>query len=134
MDFFDKRDLYFPMHAEQPPNVPARQPMFYVGFCRICGTGPLGLRSCGGCSRIAVLCDECEAVWPDSNLVATPIMDEGKIDENTPCPKCHQSLLAAPSHWATAEEIAATDWLQQAFRVDSLQLQYGSRAAPRESR
>ena len=36
--------------------------MYYVGFCRICGTGPLGLRECGGCGEVVVLCDECDAV------------------------------------------------------------------------
>ena len=31
--------------------------MFYVGFCRLCGTGPLGIRKCDGCGNVAVLCD-----------------------------------------------------------------------------
>jgi len=112
------------MNAEQQSHTPEMQPMFYVGFCRICGTGPLGLRCCGSCGRIVLLCDECEAAWPDCNLAAIP-----QTGVSTPCPGCHQSLIATPSHWATATEIAATDWLQQAFRADSLQLRYGSSMA-----
>ena len=99
--------------------------MFFVGFCRICGTGPLGLCCCGGCGRIVLLCDECEALWPDSDLAAAP-----KTGDPILCPECQQSLMDEPSHWATAAEIAATDWLQQAFRADRLKLQYAHGAAP----
>ena len=46
--------------------------MYYVGFCRICGTGPLGLRRCGQCGKVVVLCDECDAIWTTADLTSKP--------------------------------------------------------------
>jgi len=102
--------------------MPAKQKMYYVGFCRICGTGPLGLRRCGGCGEVVVLCDECDAIWTSVDLAAKPhLAAAGEL----PCPGCEASLVDA-----TQAEIEATDWLQQALDQGDLRLQRGSAFAP----
>jgi len=107
--------------------MPAKQKMYYVGFCRICETGPLGLRRCGGCGEVVVLCDECDAIWTSVDLAAKPhLAAAGEL----PCPGCEASLVDAPSRWATQAEIEATDWLQQALDQGDLRLQRGSAFAP----
>ena len=104
-----------------------KQTMFYVGFCSICETGPLGLRSCGQCGNIALLCDECDAVWEDADLAVVPqYAESGEL----PCRECGASLIESPSHWATAEQIQQTDWLQQAIKNGILKLKSGAAFAP----
>ncbi len=105
--------------------------MYYVGFCRICGTGPLGLRACGGCGEVVVLCDECDAVWPkcDStgSFSAKPqLADEGEL----PCPHCEGSLIEKPSRWATKTMINKADWVQDALDAGVLEVQRGSAISP----
>lgn len=78
--------------------------MLSIGTCRICGTGPLGLRRCGVCRRVVVLCDECDAAWPTGETAGKPTYAS---EDDMPCPVCHASLLAGGSRWATAEEVAA---------------------------
>ncbi len=105
----------------------AKQRMYYVGFCRICGTGPLGLRRCGSCGEVVVLCDECDAVWTAADLMAKPYLAQsGEL----PCPNCDASLIDGPSRWATQAQIEATDWLQQALDRGDLELQHGWAFAP----
>jgi len=101
--------------------------MFYIGFCRICGTGPLGLRTCGGCGRIVVLCDECDAVWTDADVAAEPAFSN---DPALPCPSCSQSLFDSPSHWATRDEINGSEWLADAIAKGSISLEEGVPLAP----
>ena len=97
--------------------------MFYVGFCRVCGTGPLGLRSCGACSAVVILCDECDAMWTDADLNAEP-SSSGEGDSL--CPLCNGSLIATPSRWATEKDLESVDWLQHALQQRSLQLRRGA--------
>lgn len=89
--------------------------MLSLGTCRICSTGPLGLRRCGVCRRVVVLCDECDSAWPtdDTESPATYA-----TENDMPCPCCGASLLSVGSHWATREEAAATDWLASEVELE----------------
>ena len=101
--------------------------MYYVGFCRICGSGPLGLRECGGCSAVVVLCDECDAVWSDADFTAKPkFADEGEL----PCPHCQTSLVESPSRWAQKTTLDDTAWLQAAVQSGHVEVKRGSALAP----
>jgi hypothetical protein len=97
--------------------------MYYVGFCRICGTGPLGVRACGRCGDLSILCDECDALWTNLNTQSAPVSSR---EESLPCPSCGGSLLDPSSHWARRGEIAATGWLQQAITEGRVTLQHGA--------
>ncbi len=107
--------------------MPAKQTMYYVGFCRVCKTGPLGLRRCGQCGNVVLLCDECDATWNDADLAAPP---QYAKDGELPCPKCEASLVESPSHWATAEQLQEADWLQEAINNGSLELKQGAAFTP----
>jgi hypothetical protein len=102
--------------------------MYYVGFCRVCGTGPLGLRRCGDCGAIAVLCDECDAVWRGGELEGPPLPHE---EDTLPCPECGGSLTEAPSSWATAEQIAQCHWVTQALEQEQIELSEAAAFSPR---
>jgi len=107
--------------------MPSKQKMYYLGFCRICSTGPLGLRRCGKCGNVVVLCDECDAIWTSADFAAKPCF--AKAGE-LPCPECQASLIDSPSRWATQAEIEAIDWLQQALDQGDFRLQRGAAFAP----
>lgn len=102
--------------------------MHYIGFCRICGTGPLGLRECGGCGEIVVMCDECDAVWIDGNLQAQPLLagETGRL----PCPYCDTSLLDKPSRWASQSKIDKVAWLLNALQKGEIELASGAALQP----
>ena len=103
------------------------QLMTYVGFCRICGTGPLGLRSCGNCGTVVVLCDECDAVWADAELEKAPrYAKEGELN----CAGCEASLVEPPSHWAREEDLRGVEWLQEAIAAGKLELKQGAAMKP----
>lgn len=104
-----------------------KQRMYYVGTCRICGTGPLGLRECGSCGEIVVLCDECDAVWTNADFSAQPYLAS---EEDLPCPHCEASLLELPSRWATKKKILATPWVEEALDSGKIKLERGSALAP----
>ncbi|TWT90661.1 hypothetical protein Mal64_10560 [Pseudobythopirellula maris] len=101
--------------------------MLYVGFCRVCGTGPLGLRLCGGCGALVILCDECDAVWTTADTSAPPAFSD---EPELPCPHCEASLVDAPSRWATREEVASCDWLASAIDAGELSLESGKPFEP----
>ncbi|QDT68264.1 hypothetical protein MalM25_11850 [Planctomycetes bacterium MalM25] len=81
--------------------------MLSLGTCRLCQAGPLGLRRCGVCRRVVVLCDECDAAWPTSETSGRPTY---ATKDDMPCPCCRGSLLGKGSHWASRDELAAIDW------------------------
>ena len=102
--------------------------MLYVGFCRICGTGPLGLRVCGDCDAVVILCDECDAVWTDADLDITPAFVS---DAALPCPHCESALTEEPSHWAIEDELQNVRWLQEAIADGRFELKRGEAFQPR---
>jgi len=105
----------------------AKKQMTYVGFCRICGTGPLGLRECGRCHAVVVLCDECDATWIDADFSGTP---QFASDGELPCPHCQASLIKKPSRWATQGTIHDIAWVQEARQKGRLKLMRGAALAP----
>ena len=82
--------------------------MLSLGTCRLCEAGPLGLRRCGVCRRVVVLCDECDAAWPTADTTGPATY---ATETDMPCPRCRTSLLKGGSHWATRAEIAEVEWL-----------------------
>ncbi|TWT76857.1 hypothetical protein Pla123a_22800 [Posidoniimonas polymericola] len=106
------------------------EPMCFIGECRVCSTGPLGLRKCGGCNQIVVLCDECDSVWPDANLTQPP---QPLAGDDLPCPHCGASLLAADASWATRDEVDACGWVAEAIAEQGLELRQGRAFAPRRN-
>lgn len=103
------------------------QRMHYAGFCRLCGTGPLGLRFCGECENVVVLCDECDAVWTDADFTAPAILGDS---EELNCPHCETSLLSNESHWATAEELLQSSWVQDGVASGALAIEVGEAFEP----
>ena len=102
--------------------------MHYIGFCRICGTGPLGLRECGSCGEIVAMCDECDAVWTDGDFQARPLLADkhGAL----PCPYCESSLLDEPSRWAPKSKIDKVAWLLGKLQRGEAELGSGSALKP----
>jgi hypothetical protein len=103
--------------VSQPPH----HLLHYIGFCPICSTGPLALRTCGRCQQVCVMCDECDAVWPDWRV------DEPRHrgDDDLECPRCRASLLAADAHWSLGPELEACQWLKEAIAGGLLALRTG---------
>lgn len=92
-------------------------PKFYVGFCHLCGTGPLGLRVCGDCGAVVIVCDECDAAWTGAEIEQPPTTTGVTT---LPCPHCNSDLFEPPAHWADAEEMQACEWLKQATQQNRL--------------
>lgn len=105
--------------------------MLYVGYCRLCETGPLGLRKCGGCGAVVVLCDECDATWIDADLSAKPTLTN---DPDLPCPHCEASLVGDTASWATRETVEATPWIIKELRAGTWELREGAAFAPESPR
>lgn len=103
--------------------MPDQTVMYYVAFCRVCKTGPVGVRSCGSCGKVALLCDECDAVWADAHLAAPPLF--ASVEE-LPCPHCGASLAGGASRWAGVEAIHDTPWLREALESGALELRHGA--------
>lgn len=82
--------------------------MLSIGTCRVCGTGPLGLRRCGVCRRVVVLCDECDTAWRGDRLSEPGVVAH---EAEMPCPQCRASLWVGGASWATRAEADASDWV-----------------------
>lgn len=98
--------------------------MYYVGVCWLCEAGLVGVRACGNCTRVSLLCDECDSLWIDADIASPPVSTEA---EHLPCPYCGASLYddpaaVAPSHWATRAEIDSCEWLTGAVENGLLPL------------
>lgn len=93
--------------------------MLTVGTCRICESGPLGLRLCGACNKIVILCKECDAAWVDSQLEMKPVYAD---EESMPCPHCQESLWDEQATWASEEEIGKVSWIAEAIKSGDLAL------------
>jgi len=83
-----------------------RQTMLCVRTCSFCRGGNVGVRVAAS-GEVVGLCDECESVWMDRELLDGPYDLE---DPGLPCPGGGASLVEAPSHWATRAEAAAAGW------------------------
>lgn len=81
--------------------------MFSIGQCSVCGAGPLGLRRCGVCRRVVVLCDECDAAWLGGKESGKPTFTN---EQEMPCPGCRSDLWQGGSWWASREEIERASW------------------------
>lgn len=101
--------------------------MQYVGFCRVCGAGAIGVRLCGRCGDLSLVCDECGALWTDARLSGPPSMH--LVDE-APCPSCGHSLWEAPSGWATRGQVFAMGWLARAIEDGVVTLREGGAFGP----
>lgn len=91
--------------------------MITVGTCRICETGPLGLRLCGGCQSVLILCNECDAAWIDSHCDTKPAYAD---EESMPCPHCEKSLWDEQASWLNREEIDSVSWITDAIKEGTL--------------
>lgn len=101
--------------------------MYYVGTCRICEQGTLGLRTCGVCEAIAIVCDECDVAWDSPDFTGKPTV----ANETTlPCPTCDGSLYGGASHWSKKSEIDRRAWLQTAIDSGQLMLESGESREP----
>jgi len=88
--------------------------LYVVGYCPSCGTGPLGVRICGACGRPAVLCEECDALWPSTDTTGCPVFPR---QPDVPCPDCGGSLVDRPSHWARFFELESLGWQDRIIDV-----------------
>ena len=86
--------------------------MLSVGECRVCGREPLGLRVCGSCSHVVLLCDECDAAYQTLEQAAKATF---ALDGVLPCPYCEASLWQAPARWASEEDFDREPWLSAAI-------------------
>lgn len=107
--------------------LPSSSPMFYAGTCRICQAGPLGLRTCGGCESVVLLCDECDSVWAGADTTGVP---DAVGSEQLLCPRCGESLYEGQSHWSTLAEISACEWTREAIEAGELEIESGEAAPP----
>lgn len=81
--------------------------MLYVGFCTFCGGGCVGIRVAASGRCIVGMCDECDAVWTNSDLEKGPFFP---AQPDLPCPGDGTSLRNPSSHWASREEAVAAGW------------------------
>lgn len=82
--------------------------MYYVGICRVCGQGLLGVRICCDDQIGLVVCEECEAIWLEPSCTGPPLFAESA---DSLCPRCGRPLWEPPSHWATLDEVERLSWL-----------------------
>lgn len=95
------------------------RPTVHVGDCRSCGNGPLGVRVCGECGALVLVCDECDSAWADADI-DQPAATTGTT--TLPCPHCGSDLYEPPARWASSEELEACQWLSEAIVDGALSL------------
>ncbi len=83
--------------------------MHYVGTCRCCGQGLLGIRICCEDEIGLILCEECEAIWLEPTCTGTPLFPQ---QPDSCCPRCGRSLWQPPSHWASGDEVDRLGWAE----------------------
>jgi hypothetical protein len=79
--------------------------MHYVGPCDVCGQGLRGVRACSH-GHLAVVCDECEALWTAPSD-SQPRFSSG---QELSCPTCGEPLWGTGSHWADTRELRTAGW------------------------
>jgi hypothetical protein len=81
--------------------------VYYVGTCRVCWQGLLGVRICCDDRIGLVLCEECEAIWLEPACTGAPLFPS---PPDSRCPRCGRPLWEPPSHWASHDELDRLDW------------------------
>lgn len=81
--------------------------MYYVGTCRCCEQGLLGIRICCEDEIGLILCEECEAIWLHPTCPGSPLFPQ---QPDSACPRCNRPIWEAPAHWATQAEVDRLDW------------------------
>lgn len=79
--------------------------MYFVGFCRVCREGLLGIRICGKESSPLVVCDECEALWTDPHCTGP-----SQSPRSPGSPANEEDLWGPQSYWARGEDIDRFNW------------------------
>jgi Zn-finger nucleic acid-binding protein len=77
--------------------------------CPICTTGNIGFWLCSDQSTLVVLCDECDSVWLDPELV----LESNALFPQPPdflVPNHAFSISAPKSRWATLREVEVRGW------------------------
>lgn len=96
-------------------NQPPATPWIHIGECPVCVDGLCRVRTCdpsSGARHFYAICDECEATW------TRPDVDSKKTfpDAQDPrCPICAAKLYGEQSHWSVAEELADSEWAENAI-------------------
>lgn len=85
--------------------------MYYVDqYCPICQTGTVCFRICSDNKHIVLMCDECDSIWLDPNIIeATNVVYP--VAPNFTIPGLTCSVKSPQSRWATKQEIAKQKWL-----------------------
>ena len=96
--------------------------MLSIGLCRSCKVGPLGLRTCGHCGRIVLLCDECDAAYASYEEEAEATFAD---EEEMPCPLCGIDLWAEDARWATVEDLNKEPKLLELIENDQVTIEQG---------
>jgi hypothetical protein len=83
--------------------------MYSLGSeCPFCRGGVLGIRVCVGTDEsLAVMCDECDAVWLHPELSDEPYFPEA---HDYLCPDGSRTLASPKSYWANKKQIEAVGW------------------------
>ncbi|MFT5323541.1 MAG: hypothetical protein ACI8P0_001391 [Planctomycetaceae bacterium] len=81
--------------------------MLHAGTCRCCDQGLLCFRICCEPRRPLIVCDECDAIWNEPDLLAAP---EFASAEGSECPFCGSPIWQAPARGATLSELKQCQW------------------------
>jgi hypothetical protein len=83
--------------------------VYFVGTCRCCGQGLLGIRICCEDQIGLVLCEECDAIWLEPTCAGDPLFP-GQPEST--CPRCGRPIWHPPAHWASQDEVDRLDWTE----------------------
>lgn len=81
--------------------------LLFIGFCKFCGEGAVGIRISASGKSVFGMCDECDAVYPDKKMDNPPLFLEQPY---LPNPVDGTSLAEEPAHWASLEEARHFGW------------------------
>jgi hypothetical protein len=81
--------------------------VYYLGNCRCCQQGLLGIRICCDDEIGLVVCDECEAIWLEPECTGDPLTP---AQPDSRCPRCQRPIWQRPGHWASWAEVERLGW------------------------
>ena len=96
--------------------------MLSIGNCRSCKAGPLGLRKCGQCNRVVLLCDECDAAY---SSYGEESITSYATENAMPCPLCEASLWSDTSRWASLIDLQQEEALQKLIKEGEVEVSRG---------